>query len=145
MPGPIVVIDASLAVKAILPHAGQAAYQRLVSGLAGRQLAAPALWMYEVANAFTRLVHAGQLTPAEGRAVLAQALRLDIALIAPDEAQSLPAFEWTLRLGRAAVYDSYYLALAETLQAEFWTADRRLANALQDQRPDWFHLADEVF
>jgi predicted nucleic acid-binding protein len=33
-------------------------------------------------------------------------------------------------LNRAAAYDSFYLALAETLQCELWTADRRLRSAI---------------
>jgi predicted nucleic acid-binding protein len=33
-------------------------------------------------------------------------------------------------LNRAAAYDSFCLALAEAMQCELWTADRRLVNAV---------------
>jgi len=39
------------------------------------------------------------------------------------------AYTWTRRLNRAVAYDSFYLALAERLDCDFWTADRRLVNA----------------
>ena len=34
-----------------------------------------------------------------------------------------------MRLNRAAAYDSFYLALAETLGSELWTTDNHLYNA----------------
>jgi predicted nucleic acid-binding protein len=48
------------------------------------------------------------------------------------------AYDWTLRLKRAAACDSFYLALAETLHCELWTADQRLANAAD---VPWVHVA----
>ena len=62
-------------------------------------------------------------------ALLALAHDLDIQTIDPDQQQRQRAFEWTVRLKRAAAYDSFYLAAAETLGCELWTADRRLVNA----------------
>jgi hypothetical protein len=35
------------------------------------------------------------------------------------------------RLKRAAAYDSYYLALAESLNCDLWTTDSRLVNAVK--------------
>ena len=52
--------------------------------------------------------------------------------------RQLSAFAWTRRLNRAAAYDSFYLALAEGLQCDLWTADRRLFNAVD---LPWVHLA----
>ena len=39
------------------------------------------------------------------------------------------AFDWTLRLNRAATYDSFYLVLADTLSPDLWTVDRYLHDA----------------
>jgi predicted nucleic acid-binding protein len=39
------------------------------------------------------------------------------------------AFDWTRRLRRAAAYDSYYLALADLLKCDLWTADQHLVDA----------------
>ena len=56
--------------------------------------------------------------------------RLGVRLIPPDAAQAALAYDWTLRLHRAAAYDSFYLALAETMGADLWTVDRRLSAAV---------------
>lgn len=40
-----------------------------------------------------------------------------------------------------ATYDAHYLALAEELDCEFWTADKRLARATNGAFP-WLHLVD---
>ncbi len=44
-----------------------------------------------------------------------------------------------VRLNRAAAYDSFYLALAESLGCELWTADQRLHNAVD---LPWVRLAE---
>ena len=40
-----------------------------------------------------------------------------------------------------ATYDAHYLALAEHLGVELWTADTRLVNALLPFKLDWVKLA----
>ena len=42
------------------------------------------------------------------------------------------------RFNRPAAYDAHYLALAEMMNCEFWTADRRLFNVVRDELP-WVH------
>jgi predicted nucleic acid-binding protein len=37
--------------------------------------------------------------------------------------------QWSLRLGQPVAYDSAYVALAESLSCELWTADRKLVQA----------------
>ena len=39
------------------------------------------------------------------------------------------------RFNRPQAYDSHYLALAEMLGLELWTADERLYNAVKDALP----------
>lgn len=57
--------------------------------------------------------------------------------------QNHAAFGWALRLKRASVYDSYYPVLAQALESEFWTADKRLFHAFKDVGADWFHWIEE--
>lgn len=45
------------------------------------------------------------------------------------------AWERAYRFKQPAAYDAHYLALAEMLGCEFWTADRRLHNAVKDELP----------
>ena len=96
----------------------------------GAILYAPTLWLYEMTSALCKVVRMRELTPAEGRQTLALVHRLGVQLIPPDDALARSAFEWTVRLNRTAAYDSFYLALAEALQCELWTADRRLHRAV---------------
>lgn len=100
--------------------------------------------MYEVTSTFTKSIHFGILTADEGRAGLSQAIALGVELVAPDEHQTELAVNWTLKLKRTSAYDSFYLALSETLEAEFWTTDERLYNATKDARLPWLHWLDEI-
>lgn len=139
-----VVIDASIVVKAILPNDKQEKCKVLIARFDDLQPVAPALWMYEITSAFTKSIHFGMLTPEEGRAGIAQAIALGVELAAPDAHQTELAINWTMKLKRASAYDSFYLALAETLEAEFWTADERLFNAIKDVGLPWLHWLDEI-
>ena len=140
----LAVIDAGLAVKAILPNPDFDICQDTLEKLADFQLVAPALWMYEVTSAVTKAAYAGQLSMDEGQAAIAQASALRVSLIPPDEFQSRLAFNWTVKLKRIAAYDSFYLAMADHLGAGLWTADKRLFNALGESRPAWFHFVGMV-
>jgi predicted nucleic acid-binding protein len=122
------VIDAGFAFKLILPGPYQPALQQQFTQwlTAGNPLYAPTLWLYELTSAFNKAVHTEAITVAEGLRALHLAQQLNVQLIAPDEAQIRRAYECTRQLDRATAYDSFYLALAESLSAELWTADKRL-------------------
>jgi predicted nucleic acid-binding protein len=54
------------------------------------------------------------------------------------------AFDWATRLRQKAAYDGFYLAAAEQLGAELWTADQALvSNALQ-VGASWVHWMGEL-
>ena len=50
--------------------------------------------------------------------------------------------ELASQLGQGAVYDSHYLALAESLDCELWTADERFQRAARERFPRVRLLAD---
>jgi predicted nucleic acid-binding protein len=138
------VIDASLVLKALLPNPETARCQAVLANLQDAQLTAPDLWVYEVTSTLAKAVHFKQLIAEESKAVLHQAFELDVQIISPDEIQSALALDWTLRLKRASAYDSFYLAIAEALDAPLWTADQRLFNVFQDRKPAWLHWVGEI-
>jgi predicted nucleic acid-binding protein len=140
----LVVIDASVAVKAVLPNPLQLHCFELVQTFIDRQPAAPALWSYETTSAIAKSVYFKEITEKEARQALEKLDMLDVRLFVPDTEQNLAAFNWTLRLKRASAYDGYYLALAQVLECDFWTADKRLFNALQDTHLDWVHWIEEL-
>ena len=129
--GRSVVVDASFAFKLLLPNPLQKPCRAAAEEwhAQGRPLCAPALWVYELTSALCKTVYFGQIAPAERREALRLALRLGVHLFPPDTTQVELAVEWTTRLKRAAAYDCFYLALAETLQCELWTTDAHLRQA----------------
>lgn len=140
----LVVIDASAAIKAILPNPVQAYCLKLVQTFSEVQPAAPALWAHETTSAIAKAVHFGDITEGEAHQSLEKLDALGVRLFVADAEQNRAAFEWTLRLKRASAYDSYYLVLAQALECDFWTADKHLFNALKDARLDWLHWIEEL-
>ena len=128
----LVVVDASFAVRLLLPGPDQSTYrtQAMEWTTNGIEFVAPTLWLYEMTSALTKIARLGDLGPDEARNALALTHQLGVRLVPPDEALTHSAFDWTKRLGRTSAYDSFYLALAERLECELWTADRRLRNAV---------------
>jgi predicted nucleic acid-binding protein len=105
-----------------------------------RQLAAPTLLYYEVTNALYRYQKQGLLSASAVRLALEAALSLPLRLYGESDLH-WQALDLAERFSLPATYDAHYLALAEWLGGEFWTADRRLAQAVQTALP-WVHLVE---
>jgi predicted nucleic acid-binding protein len=63
--------------------------------------------------------------------------------MAPEWNTALRVLEWTERLGQPVAYDAVYVELADRMQAELWTADRRLAVAARSVGLEWVHHVDD--
>lgn len=140
----LLVLDASVAIKAILPNPLQGHCRSLVSTFAETQPVAPALWAYETTSALTKAVHFGQINVGEAHMLLEQIALLGVELFAASLELNQAAFNWTRQLKHTAAYDGYYLALAQNLDCPFWTANSRLFNALKDQQHKWLHWIEEI-
>jgi len=105
-----------------------------------RQLAAPALLYYEVTNALYRYRKLGLMSTSSVRLALRAALALPLQLHSETDLHE-HALALAERFSLPAAYDAHYLALAEWLGGEFWTADARLARAVQPALP-WVHLVE---
>ena len=125
------IVDTSFTIRATLPSVEQQTYIELITQwkAAGQQLCAPTLWLYEVASTFTKMAHFKQLSWEDSQKSMRFALQLGVQLIEPDVQLAMRAWTWTHRLQRATAYDSFYLALAEKLGGELWTADKKLFRA----------------
>jgi predicted nucleic acid-binding protein len=136
-----IVVDANLAVWAIVPVVAPVDAIDLFAGWhrRGLRLVAPALWLAECASAVRRSVYAAALSEEEGRTALEDLFALEVETLPLTLQQTRSAFEWAQRLRQAQAYDGFYLALAQELEAEFWTGDRRLAHGAQQAGAGWVH------
>jgi len=99
---------------------------------------APTLLYYEVANVLFRMANYAQITRDEADEALNAALGLDIVLVGDTDLHQR-ACKLAIQFALPATYDAHYLALAERMQAEFWTGDRRLHQVVSKSLP-WVHL-----
>ena len=130
-----IVIDASTAVKWQLadePDA-QRALDMLHDYVVGKlAFVAPRIWQYEIANVFNKAVSIGRLAEEAGQDALNSLYALEIEFIdfpAPEVAYTLA------RQYQRSVFDSLYLAIAQTDGIDFWTGDRKLYNATKGRFP----------
>ncbi len=132
------VVDASLAIKWLVEeeHSDEARALSSDWESSGVKTFAPAILMpAEVANALHRRVVRGELDLQTAARLLDDLLAFGIELVAPPEIHGA-ALSAASRIGQGAVYDSHYLALAERLDCELWTADRRFYRSARRAFPD---------
>jgi predicted nucleic acid-binding protein len=118
-----IVIDASIAVKWVLPEPRTDA----ALALRNEQLVAPVLWLVEAANALWRHVRLGELTGEQALALMSELEKAPVASI-PIEPHVAHALELGARANHP-VYDCIYLAVALHQRTYVVTDDRRFAAA----------------
>ena len=120
-----VVVDASVAVKWVLPETGSDRAAAIRT--ADDDLMAPSLVHAEIGSAIWRAVLRGDVPAAEARRDLKVAVGHYRRIISLAELVDR-ALELATRL-RHPIYDCFYLALAERERCALITADRRLIAA----------------
>ena len=133
-----ICIDASLALKWVLPETYTDRAQELLRGwiTKGYTLIAPTLFIFEVTSALRNKVHREIITQEDGFSALNQISRGRIELItSPNLIERAWAISKDLELPTA--YDAFYLALAKEEGCEFWTADKNLVKILKRHKIRW--------
>ena len=135
-----ICIDASLVVRLVVSQSDPFHAQWENWAQENTRVVAPSLLYYEVTNGLYRYEKSGILPLEAVNKSLAAALAFPIQLFGDAElhrhAKTL-AKKYSLN----ATYDAHYLALAERMGIELWTADARLVNALIPFKVDWVKLA----
>jgi predicted nucleic acid-binding protein len=124
----VIVVDASVAVKWLVPEIGKAAADELLND--GVPLLAPALIRVEVAAATVRKVLFAEIDLQDGEGALrvwSQFLLNGLVTLVPDEADLARAWQLANEL-RHPLQDCLYLALALRLQTPLITADKKFAD-----------------
>jgi len=135
------VIDASVAVKWVLPEPGAERAGVLLSALASGDLAIeiPDICVAEITNVlWKRCRRRDELTPRQARQ--AQALLLDVLPVPTPSAQLVPAALEIALTYRHSVYDCLYVALAERRNCPLVTADRPLVRSMEPATVEVIHL-----
>jgi predicted nucleic acid-binding protein len=124
------VVDASVAVKWFVEEEGSVEAAALLART--DDLVAPDLLVAEVSNVAWKKARAGQITP-EQAALLIRSTPSMVAELRPCVGLAPRALEIALALDQP-VYDCFYLALAEDLEARMVSDDLRLLGRVRETR-----------
>jgi len=124
------VVDASVAVKWLVPEDGTDEAVRVLTG--GATLVVPDLLFMEVASALWKRVRRRQMTEPAADTILRS---LDAMPLTVHGTRDLVSAAFALSCSLSVTpYDAVYLALAEWQDCALVTADSRLARALRGTR-----------
>jgi predicted nucleic acid-binding protein len=102
-------------------------------------LLVPTLWEYECLTGLRRAVTLKLISLQESKQMVTDLLAMEFQRVPPTLVLHQSALLWAEKIGQSKVYDAQYLALSESLSAEFWTADLRLFHTLQGLGVNWVH------
>lgn len=131
-------MDASLVVKWVLwePDTPAALALRAQWEEEARACVAPAFFWAEIGSVFRKRAERGLMDDAAARDCFAIVLDMRVELL---PVPWLRAYDIAASLGQLHLYDACYLAVAESLDIEFWTGDEALFNNASSVFP-WIHL-----
>lgn len=135
----LVVIDASVAVKWIIPEEHSEAARGLLAG--PHELFAPPLISLEIANVMLKRVRRRELSKTRAANAIE---RIERWLPTQDVEGSWGATFALAERCQISAYDASYVGLALQLSARLITADRRLVNALSASLPGIALLVEDV-
>jgi predicted nucleic acid-binding protein len=129
-----VVSDSGVLIASVLREKHTAEAQALLRQWRDQktQIAAPHLFHYEIVASLRKNVYRRLLEAEIALNVRDKLLNVPVQLII-DNSLLKRGYELATELNRPTAYDAQYLAVAEHLSCEFWTADERLFNAVSSQ------------
>ncbi len=128
-----VVLDASVAFKWVIEEERTAESRAMLVQWRGNRtrMLAPSLIMSEIANALYQRIRRGELTLNETMQLLYAVQISGIEILGYDPSIHTRALELAHQFNLRAAYDAHYLALAERVGCDLWTADERLWNSVR--------------
>jgi predicted nucleic acid-binding protein len=131
----LVIIDSSILLASVLldePLTDLAQALMIHWTRAGVQLSAPRLFRSELVAVMRKAVFQKRITYSQGEMLLDKVLTHPV-VFHDDDALMKSAYEIATRFNLPRTYDAQYLALAERLACDFWTADEKLLNSTGSQ------------
>jgi predicted nucleic acid-binding protein len=140
-----VVVDANLVAALFLPlpYSVQAMEKMNIWEEDQVELLAPSLLEYEIGCVLRKASSMSMMDEEIALLTIKRFYALNIECLPPNLETHRLAFTWAARIGQSKAYDGYYLAVAELNQAEFWTADHRLANSTRSHKASWVRWIGE--
>ena len=131
-----VMLDSGIFIASVYVETLTAEAKGLLHQLQAAQvtLHAPNLLRYELIAVSRKAVYQGRVTAEEGKIARDQLLSYPVTLHF-DDALLKRGYELAEEYNRPTAYDAQYLALAEQLSCEFWTADERMFNVMNAKFP----------
>ena len=138
-----ICVDASFALKLVLDEEESEAAEALWTGwsVGDVEIIAPCHLLFEATSVIRNHVYRRDISAAAGQAAFDALLAQEIKLLHPGRLETR-AWELAQKYNRPTAYDAYYLALAEDVGCELWTADGRLHKAVHNALP-WVKLLHE--
>ena len=132
----MIVLDASLAVKFFVIEAftAQAVSLSRAWKATGIELIAPDFMPSEFASALRKKIQEGIISAADAKQLMGELYKYGIDL-RPSQTLHDRAIDLAVELNQRLAYDCHYLALAEALGCEFWTADGPFYRAARNTYP----------
>jgi predicted nucleic acid-binding protein len=132
----MICIDASVAAKWLFPeeHSDKALALVVDAAEAGQRLVAPPLLPIEVTNIIRQRMRRAHLEPEQALGLLGAFEAFSVGIVHTDTL-CREALAAACAHNLPAVYDAFYLALAEHLRCDLWTGDLRLRRALEGGLP----------
>jgi predicted nucleic acid-binding protein len=137
-----IVIDTNIIVALALPLAYSKAATKKIRKWKEQniELVVPALWHYECVSTLRKAVVLNIISSEESSEALLNIFSLGIKDFQPTFYLNRKAMEWASRLNQTVAYNAAYLALAEHLNSEFWTADNKLFKVADREGLSWVRL-----
>ena len=139
------VIDANLAIRAVLPLEGKSDILKCFAiwHQSRIHIYAPDIWLPEAVSVIRQGIYARWISEAEGKVAVEDLFRLGVEVVPSDTAICQAALGWASRLGQSKAYDGFYLAVTERMGAELWTADEKLHNRVRQLGVVWIRWIGE--
>lgn len=140
-----IVVDANVVVRAVLPVEEKPDILGCFSTWhqSRTKIYAPDILLPEVVSVIRRGIFERWITGTEGQDAVDDVFRLGVEVIPSDARLCQAALDWAGRLGQSKANDGFYLAAAERMQAELWSADEKLRNRVRQLGVSWVRWLDE--
>lgn len=136
----MIAVDASFALKLVLDEPFSDDVRAIWADwmAANEEIIAPTLFRPETLSAIQKNIYRQIMSGADGEAARFVLENLALGIQEPIRLYDV-AWNLARRFNRPNIYDCCYLALASIAGCELWTADARLARAVQPTLP-WIRL-----